>query len=46
MNIFRIVPEDFFKPLTSKYKAEYFDCLEMIYETYSNDPGQSRESAV
>lgn len=34
MHLFQIVPDDFFKPLTSKYKATYVDCLMLIYHTY------------
>ncbi len=37
MNLFQIIPEDFFKPLTSKYKATYIDCLRMIYNTYKTE---------
>jgi len=31
------VPEDFFKPLTSKYKTTYIDCLRIIYNTYKTE---------
>lgn len=27
INLFNIIPDDFFKPLTSKYKINYMDCL-------------------
>ncbi|OPX89293.1 MAG: hypothetical protein A4E53_01580 [Pelotomaculum sp. PtaB.Bin104] len=37
MNLFEIVPEDFFKPLTSKYRTTYIDCLRLIYNTYKNE---------
>lgn len=37
MNLFQIVPEDFFKPLTSKYKTTYIDCLRLIYNTYKTE---------
>ncbi len=37
LNLFQIVPEDFFKPLTSKYKTTYFDCLKLIYSTYKTE---------
>lgn len=37
MNLFQIVPEDFFKPLTSKYKVTYIDCLRLIYSTYKTE---------
>lgn len=31
------MPEDFFKPLTSKYKSTYIDCLRLIYNTYKTE---------
>lgn len=37
INLFKIIPEDFFKPLTSKYKNTYTDCLELIYNTYRTE---------
>lgn len=37
MNLFQIVPEDFFKTLTSKYKTIYIDCLQLIYNTYKTE---------
>ncbi|HEY5585273.1 MAG TPA: Wadjet anti-phage system protein JetA family protein [Ruminiclostridium sp.] len=37
INLFKIVPEDFFKPLTSKYKAAYIDCLTLVYNTYKTE---------
>lgn len=37
MNLFQIMPEDFFKPLTSKHKAIYIDCLGIIYNTYQTE---------
>jgi hypothetical protein len=37
MNLFNIVPEDFFKPLTSKYKNIYIDCLEILYDSYKTE---------
>lgn len=37
MNLFQIVPEDFFKTLTSKYKTIYIDCLQLIYSTYKTE---------
>ncbi len=37
MQLFQIVSEDFFKPLTGKYKAVYIDCLELIYSTYKTE---------
>lgn len=37
MNLFQVVPEDFFKILTSKHKVVYFDCLQLIYSTYKSE---------
>lgn len=37
MQLFQIISEDFFKPLTGKYKSTYIDCLELIYSTYKNE---------
>lgn len=37
MNLFQIVPEDFFRTLTSKYKATYIECLQLIYNTYKTE---------
>lgn len=37
MNLFQVVPNDFFKPLTSKYKETYMDCLVIIYHTYRSE---------
>jgi len=37
VNLFQIVPENFFKPLTSKYKNKYIDCLLLIYNTYKSE---------
>lgn len=37
MNLFQIIPEEFFKPLTSKYKTTYIDCLRLIYNTYKTE---------
>jgi hypothetical protein len=37
INLFNILPEDFFKPLTSKYKSTYMDCLGLIYKTYKTE---------
>ena len=33
-NIFQYIPEEFFKPLVSKYKKEYVECLQLIYDTF------------
>ncbi|NTW71343.1 MAG: hypothetical protein HGA49_03785 [Eubacteriaceae bacterium] len=37
MNLFQIIPQDLFKPLTSKYKETYLDCLQLIYNTYKTE---------
>jgi len=37
INLFNIIPEEFFKPLTSKYKTTYIDCLRLIYNTYKTE---------
>ena len=37
MNIFDIVGENFFKPLTSQFKILYLDCLTIIYESYRSE---------
>ena len=37
LNLFNIIPDDFFKPLTSKYKSTYIDCLRLIYNTYKSE---------
>ena len=36
-NLFDIVGDDFFKPLVSKYKRIYIDCINLIYNTYNNE---------
>jgi hypothetical protein len=33
-NLFTIIPEDFFKPLCSKYKKEYVECIELIFNSF------------
>lgn len=33
-NLFTILPEEFFKPLVSKYKKEYIDCLVLIFASF------------
>lgn len=44
-NIFQYVPEDFFKPLASKYKREYAECIQLIFHTFKseNSYGINRE---
>lgn len=37
LNLFNIIPDDFFKPLASKYKSTYIDCLSLIYNTYKSE---------
>lgn len=37
MNLFEIVPVELFKPLTSKHKKIYVECLQLIYNTYKNE---------
>lgn len=37
MNIFEIVGNDFFKPLSSPNKAIYYDCLNIIYNSYRTE---------
>ncbi len=37
MHLFQVVPDGFFKPLTSKNKATYVDCLLSIYNTYRSE---------
>ena len=37
MNLFDAVPAEFFKPLTSKHKKIYVECLQLIYNTYKNE---------
>lgn len=37
INLFNIISEDFFKPLTSKNKTTYIDCIRLIYNTYKTE---------
>lgn len=37
INLFNILPQDFFKPLTSKYKSNYIDCILILYKTYKTE---------
>ena len=37
MNIFDVVGENFFKPLTSQFKTIYLDCLTIIYDSYRSE---------
>lgn len=47
-NLFSIIPADFFKPLNSKYKDQYADCLLAIYSSYRTEIsyGVDREAVV
>lgn len=36
-NLFSVIPADFFKPLNSKYKEQYADCLLKIYDSYHSE---------
>ena len=47
-NLFSVLPNDFFKPLNSKYKDPYADCLLAIYNSYKTEIsyGVDRESVV
>ena len=36
-NLFSILASDFFKPLNSKYKDQYADCLLTIYNSYKRE---------
>jgi len=37
MNLFEVLPEKFFTPLTSKNKVTYFDCIILIYDSYKTE---------
>ena len=37
MNIFDVVGENFFKPLTSQFKKLYLNCLTIIYDSYRSE---------
>lgn len=47
-NLFHVLPADFFKPLTSKYKTEYADCILLIFNSFKPEIsyGVNREIAV
>ena len=47
-NLFHVLPEDFFKPLTSKYKREYADCILLIFNSFKPEIsyGVNREIVV
>jgi len=37
INLFSKVPQDFFKPLTSRYKSNYIDCILILYKVYKTE---------
>ncbi|MDW7676761.1 MAG: DUF5716 family protein [Bacillota bacterium] len=37
INLFSIIPANFFTPLTSKHKQTYMDCLALIYDSYKSE---------
>ena len=47
-NLFQILPVDFFKPLTGKYRVEYADCILLIFNTFKPEIsyGVNREIVV
>lgn len=47
-NLFEIIPPDFFKPLTSKYKRIYSDAILLLFNTFKPEItyGVNREIAV
>lgn len=47
-NLFSVIPTDFFKPLNSKYKDQYADCLLAIYNSFKSEIsyGVDREAVV
>ena len=47
-NLFEVLPMDFFKPLTSKYRREYADCILLIFNTFRSELsyGVNREIVV
>lgn len=47
-NLFSVLSKDFFKPLNSKYKDQYADCLLAIYNSYKTEIsyGVEREAVV
>lgn len=46
MNIFNIVPKDFFNPLASQNKIIYFDCIKIIYDLTINEHAYSVEKKL
>lgn len=47
-NLFQVLPDEFFKPLTSKYKREYADCILLIFNSFKPEIsyGVNREIVV
>lgn len=47
-NLFQILPADFFKPLTSKYRREYADCILIMFNSFKSEIsyGVNRETVV
>ena len=47
-HLFQVLPSDFFKPLTSKYKWEYADCILLIFHSFKSEIsyGVNREIVV
>lgn len=47
-NLFQVLPEDFFKPLTSKYRREYADCILLMFNSFKPEIsyGVNREVVV
>ena len=47
-NLFKILPSDFLKPLTSKYRQVYADCILLIFNTFKPEIsyGVNREIVV
>lgn len=47
-NLFQVLPADFFKPFTSKYRIEYADCILLIFNTFKPEIsyGVNREIVV
>lgn len=46
MNLFRIIGEDLFRPLTSSYKEIYLDCLNIIYDCCGQKTSNSEDRSV
>ena len=44
--LFNIVGENFFKPLTSQLKTIYCDCLDIIYQSYRTELSYGAEREI